>query len=391
MNAPAPTTPTRRWARALLVASGAIAAVAFVVLAPWRQWLPGAEPTPPAGSLYPRIPRIDVHVHVHPGMARQAMAMLGKHHVHVALNASGGAPGMGLEESLQAAQHTHGQLRPYCNLPFGAVEAPGFAERAIALLEHCKAAGAVGLKVGKGLGLGVELADGSLLRPDDARLDPVFEAAARLGLPILIHVGDPQAFFEPPTPANERHEELRAHPSWSFHGLRPNGAPWPRWEELFEQYRARVRRHPDAVFVGAHFGNAPEEPERVAQMLDENPRYVIETGARIPEMGRHPPDRMRKLFIKYQDRILFGTDVQMGPWGLVLGSSGADPDRPERVRPFFFAHWRYFETSDRGFPHPTPIQGAWTIDGIGLAPPVLEKIYWRNAARIYNITVEQHD
>src|SRR5690606_4287301 len=117
---------------------------------------------------------------------------------------------------------------------------------------------------------------------------------------------------------------------------------------------------------GAHFGNAPEEPRRVARMLEAHPNLFVETGARIPEIGRHPPEEMRRFFERYQDRILFGTDLQVTEWGLALGSAGEEPDPPSRVPAFFDAHFRYFEASERGMAHPTPIQGDWTIDGLGL-------------------------
>jgi predicted TIM-barrel fold metal-dependent hydrolase len=381
--------PPRRWLPAALVATGLLA---FVVLAPWRQWfgLEGRPAEAPPATGYPDIPRIDVHVHVDPQLAVGAARMFTRHHVQIALNASGGAPGRGLTDSERAARATEGRIRPYCTMPFGRVGSPDFAAHVNDTLDRCRAQGAVGVKISKALGLGIEDEDGSLLRVDDPRLDVLFDGAAERGLPILIHTGDPQAFFRPPTPDNERYEELSAHPSWSFYGDRRPGEPWPSWESLFAQFEQRVRRHPEATFVGAHFGNAPEEPDRVAAMLDAHPRYVIEIGARIPEIGRHDAERMRKLFIKYQDRILFGTDLQMGTWGLALGSSGAEPDPPRRIPAFFAAHWRYLETRDRGFAHPTPIQGDWTIDGLGLPRAVLEKVYWRNAARVFNVPVEQH-
>ncbi|MFW6050022.1 MAG: amidohydrolase family protein [Myxococcota bacterium] len=372
----------------LATALAALALVALVILAPWRDWLgsPSAPPPQPSRTRYPDIPRIDVHVHVPPDRAEEAVALFERHHVRLALNASGGHPGRGLEASADAAGRTDGRLRPYCNLSFGRVESPGFADYVRNALDECVAQGAVGLKVFKSLGLGVELSDGSLLRVDDPRVDPVFEGAAARDLPILIHAGDPRAFFEPPTPDNERYDELQAHPGWSFHGDRADGRPWPSWEEVFAQYRARVARHPDATFLGAHFGNAPEEPDRVAAMLEAHPSYVVETGARIPEIGRHDPERMRALFMRYQDRILFGTDLQMGSHGLVLGSAGSEPDPPSRIPRFYRAHWRYFETADRGFAHPTPIQGDWTIDGLNLPRKVLEKLYWRNAARVFSLS-----
>ena len=207
-----------------------------------------------------------------------------------------------------------------------------------------------------------------------------------MGLPILIHTGDPKAFFDPPTEENERYEELSAHPSWSFHGPRPDGGAWPSWREILRQFEARVARHPGTTFIGAHFGNAPEDPDFVDGMLDRYDNYYVETGARIPEIGRHDAARMRAFFIKHQDRILFGTDFQAVPGGLILGSAGRTLDRLDRVPVFYGAHWRYFETADENFAHPSPIQGDWTISGINLPHEVLVKIYQSNALSLFGLS-----
>jgi predicted TIM-barrel fold metal-dependent hydrolase len=213
----------------------------------------------------------------------------------------------------------------------------------------------------------------------------VFESAGAFGLPVLLHSGDPKAFFEPNTPRNERHDELRVHPDWSFHGLSPNGRPWPSWRELLRQFEVRVARHPGTTFMGAHFGNAAEEPERVARMLARYPNYVIDTAARVPEFGRHSAARMRRFFVEFQDRILFGSDLGVSRAGLTLGSSGELPGTRAESRVFFERHFAYFETTRRAMAHPTPIQGRWTVDGIGLPRAVLEKLYHRNAARVFAI------
>ena len=122
-------------------------------------------------------------------------------------------------------------------------------------------------------------------------------------------------------------------------------------------------------------------------MLATYPNLYVDLAARVPEIGRHDPAAVRDLFMTHQDRILFATDIAMGITRrgddvLVLGSSGEEPDTPERIGPFFEAHWRFLETNDTDFAHPTPIQGNWTISGIGLPEEVLQKIYYGNAHRL---------
>jgi hypothetical protein len=331
------------------------------------------------------MPKIDVHVHVAPQASETALAVLREQGIRIGLNASGGHPGTELARSEQIAQSSGGRLQPLCNIALNQVQLPDWTAYVTAVLERCKAQGGRGLKLSKYLGLGLRSARGELMAVDDPLLDPMFEEAGRLGLPVLIHSGDPRAFFEPPTPANERYEELSVHPNWSFYGLTRDGLPWPSWHELLDQLERRIARHPKTVFVGAHFGNAAEDPDRVAAMLERYPQYFIDTAARVPEFGRHDPKRMRAFFERYQDRILFGSDLGVGPRGLTLGSGGLEPGTVEGARTFFARHWAYFESNQRKMAHPTPIQGAWTVDGIGLPKPILEKLYWRNAAKVFGI------
>ncbi len=331
---------------------------------------------PEADPDYFSIPKVDVHVHVPGAMTEAAVRLYARHDVVLSLNASGARA--------LAAGYTHPAMPSYCRLDFRRAGDPEWDP--CGSLAACKEAGGIGIKISKGLGLGYLYQD-DLLAVDDPVLDAAFECAGELSLPILIHTGDPRAFFEAPTEDNERFEELSAHPSWSFYGPRPDGGAWPSWRELLRQFEARVARHPNTTFVGAHFGNAPEDPDFVAGMLARYPNYYIETGARIPEVGRHDAARMHDFFVRFQDRILFGTDFQVVPGGLILGSVGRTLDPLSRVPEFYDAHWRYFETREEDFDHPSPIQGNWTIDGIGLPREVLEKVYQRNALRVFGLSL----
>jgi hypothetical protein len=329
--------------------------------------------------------KIDVHLHVHPDAARIALDILAENGIAVGLNASGGEPDLGLETSIELAHRSGGRLLPLCNLTFSRIIEADWPEYVRGTLQRCKQLGAKGLKVSKYLGLGLTDSTGALVPIDDARLDVAFDTAGALGLPVLIHSGDPKAFFQPNTPQNERYDELHVHPGWSFYGEAPNGQAWPRWETLLEQFEARVARHPRTIFVGAHFGNAAEEPDRVARMLSRYPNYYIDTAARVPEFGRHPSELMRRFFVQFQDRALFGSDLGVGPDGLTLGSGGDRPGTRSESHVFFDRHWAYFETKEQRMQHPTPIQGRWTVNGISLPQEVLEKLYSRNAMRVFHI------
>ena len=331
-----------------------------------------------------RLPRIDVHMHIGPDVIPRAVRLMDEWGIDGGINLSGmypGPPRQMLEMQLAAAAKSGGRIGVFANADFRLVRVrPDYGAAMAAMLGESQRLGAIGLKIPKGLGLGYPAADRRHLLPvDDPGLDPLFEKAGELGFPIAIHVGDPKAFWKPANPDNERWDELQAHPEWSFYG-----EPVPSWEQLYDAFERRVARHPKSHFIAVHFGNDPEDPERVAKMLDKYPNFYIDTAARVPEIGRHPVDRMRKFYEKYQDRILFGTDTGVGESqeDMMYGSNGANPPtRADEVR-FFTQTWRYFETLDRQFESPTPIQGRWRIDGVGLPESILRKVYFDNAAKL---------
>jgi predicted TIM-barrel fold metal-dependent hydrolase len=391
----APAAPATSSASALAAGSANAAAAASATVMPTAVPSAGAaraEIAPPkAPARPPRFARIDVHTHIGPEGITRAQQLGDKWGIDGFVNLSGmypGPPRQMLETQLEAAQKTSGRIAVFVSPDFmRALRLHRDYGRYLAdQLVEAKRLGAIGVKISKGLGLGYPTADfKNLLRVDDPGLDPMFAKAGELGLPIAIHTGDPKAFWQKVDKSNERWDELGAHPEWAFAGLHPElKKPWPKWEELYAQFERRVARHPKTTFIGLHFGNAPEEPDRVARMLDKYSNLYIDTAARVPEIGRHDADKMRRFYEKYQDRVLFGTDTGIGEAQdeMMYGSSGDAPPTLRDEERFFTATWRYFETRDKQFEHPTPIQGRWKIDGVGLDEKILRKIYFENAARV---------
>ena len=197
-------------------------------------------------------------------------------------------------------------------------------------------------------------------------------------MPVSIHVADPKAFWDAYAPSNERWEELKDHPRWWF----GDATKYPPRMDLLEALDRVITRHPETTFVAVHFANNAEDLDWVDRALDAHPNMMADLAARIPEIGRHDPAAVRRLFVKHQDRILFATDFQVYD-RMTLGSGGSGPPPTEDdAIDFFRKHWRFLETNDRDFPHMTPIQGSWTISGIGLPADVLRKIYFENARRL---------
>ncbi|MGK0359861.1 MAG: hypothetical protein ACI9U2_002167 [Bradymonadia bacterium] len=326
-----------------------------------------------------RSPIVDVHVHTEPKRFSLAADVLAATGITRFINLSGGSAAGELEDSLAAAAPHDGRILNCANLRWSTIGDPDFVARQVSWLAEAARMGARCLKISKGLGLGVpdfEKAD-ALLAVDDPRLAPIWEAAGRLRLPVFIHTSDPKAFFEPLGPSNERMAELGVHPDWSFHD-----AQYPRRAALLAARDRVLARHRGTTFIGVHFANNSEDVDYVERALDAHPNLYVDVAARLPEIGRHDPAKVRALFIKHQRRILFGTDLGLHR-GIMLGSVGKNrPGLPD-VFLFYADHFRWFETLDRDMAHPTPIQGDWTIDGIGLPEAVLDRIYAKNALELF--------
>ncbi len=252
---------------------------------------------------------------------------------------------------------------------------PGYAAWQAEEISKAKAAGAVGLKILKTLGLYLRDGgpQGKLVRVDDPRFDPMWDACGRLGLPVAIHVGDPEAFFLPIDRFNERYEELNAHPDWSFYGK-----DFPAFKEILDARDRVFARHPQTTFVALHVGHWAENLAAVGQMLDKFRNVNVEIGARIGELGRQPRTAAR-FFDKYQDRVLFGTDA------IPLGT-----ETPQQVfgADLYHIYYRFLETEDEYFdyaPARLPPQGRWRIYGLGLREPILRKVYYENAQRVLGL------
>ena len=346
-----------------------------------------AESTPAEWRTEHRL--IDLHQHLdyQPEILTRAIRVMDFAGVGVGVDLTPGTvtPGPAGEPS-EFAQHKQladtlypGRWVHYMNLDYRNWEQPDFAQQAVRQVEAGHRLGAAGFKEWKRLGLYLRDAHGQLLKIDDPKLDPMWERLGELQLPVSIHVADPKAFWLPYNDQNERWKELGDHRNWWF----GDPAKFPPFKELLASLSRVIGRHPKTTFVCVHFGNNSEELEWVDQELARHPNMSVDLAARIPELGRHDARQVRELFLKYPDRILFATDFQSLESKFILGSSGNEPPPTEAdAEVFFLKEYRWLETTDKNWPHMTPIQGDWTISSIGLPDAVLRKIYFDNARRL---------
>lgn len=329
---------------------------------------------------------IEVHAHLNPFAYDAFFETTRAVGVQRVINLSGGSTPERRAEALAAATAHHGRVLLFHNIDWSGIDDADFGAREARRLAESVGRGFAGLKVSKALGLGVRTADGALVPVDDPRLDPIWAQAGELGVPVAIHTGDPKAFFEPPTPDNERYEELSAAPGWSFYG-----GDFPARAELLAARDRLIARHRNTNFILVHLANNPEDVDYVDELLANNPNAYADIAARVGEFGRHDAARMQRFFTRHADRILFGTDIMLalalGPGGrpdlrLTLGSISRTPLTLEDIAPFYAAHFRYFETAGPPIAHPVPIQGDWQVNPVGLQRATLDRIYFQNAERL---------
>jgi predicted TIM-barrel fold metal-dependent hydrolase len=332
-----------------------------------------------------RFPVVDVHTHVSPRRPGQPPAIpipemvktMDAVNVRTMVNLTGGA-GERLAATIASFDRAYPKRFLTMTEPTWArAGEQGYAAWQADEIAKARSAGAVGVKVLKTLGL--YLRDGGptgkLVRVDDERFDPMWEACGRLNMPVAIHVGDPEAFFLPTDRFNERYEELSAHPDWSFHGK-----DFPSFQAILDARDRVFAKHPKTTFVALHVGHWAENLAAVGEMLTKFPNVHVELGARIGELGRQPRTAAR-FFDAYQDRILFGTDAV--PLGF---------QTPQQVfgEELYRIYYRFLETEDEYFdyaPAKIPPQGRWRIYGLGLPEPILRKVYYENAERVLGVKV----
>jgi predicted TIM-barrel fold metal-dependent hydrolase len=268
-----------------------------------------------------------------------------------------------LQANLDRYDRAHpGRFVTFCQLDWGVTSEAGFGERLAAQLERCVREGARGLKVWKQLGLRIRDERGTILMPDDPRLDAVWETAASLAVPVTIHVADPVAFFEPLDETNERLEELLANPDWHF----GDRSRFPPFERVIDSFEVLVANHPATTFIGAHVACFAEDLAWVSRMLGTYPNLFADIAARLPELGRQPR-AARRLFLEHPERILFGLDL-------------FPPTREN-----YEIHFRFLETDDEHFAYSAddpPPEGRWAISGLDLPDDVLRRISGENARRL---------
>ena len=269
-----------------------------------------------------------------------------------------GFRGLYLKKTLENVQeNAPSRFGIFVNLDFDAIDEPDFKKATLSLLEEAVQNGVMGLKVYKSLGLTSRDANGNRIPVNDPRLDPIWNKCGELGIPVLIHSGEPASFWKDKDKYNERWLELRQKP-------RRYRAPElnPSFEEVMAEQHDIFKKHPNTTFINAHLGWMGNDLDRLGNHLDTYPNVVTEIGAVLAELGRQPK-RAKQFFASYQDRILFGKDAY-------------------KVSEYY-TYFRVLETDDEYFDYYRKRHAHWKMYGLALPDSILKKLYYKNALKLF--------
>ena len=310
-----------------------------------------------------KFPFVDIHNHqwrLGEGDLSKLVGEMDSLNMQVLVNLSGrgGAALKQMTDNI-SKQERQDRFVVFTNINLQSIDEPDWSTETVKQIEFDVANGAKGLKIYKSQGMTNKDREGNRIPINDPRIDPVWAKCGELGIPVLIHSADPRPFWQPHDSLNERWLELKLRPG------RKRGADNPAsWEQIISEQHDIFQKHPGTSFINAHFGWYANNLGYLSQLMDSIPNMYVEFGAVIAELGRQPRNAA-KFFEAYQDRILFGKDAY----------------NPEE----YYTYFRVLETEDEYFPYYKRYHAFWKMYGLGLPDEILQKIYYKNAAKLLNL------
>ena len=243
-------------------------------------------------------------------------------------------------------------------------EEAGFSRRVIHQLDKDFLDGAIAVKIYKTLGMEIKTKSGKYLLPDDPVFDPIYKDIAAHRRTVMAHLAEPTSCWEPANPASPDYDYYKQHPE-EYAFLHPE---WPSKSTILAARDHMLEKNPTLRVVGAHLGSMELSVDEIARRFERYPNFTVDTAARVPYFMLQPRDKVRAFLIKYQDRVLYGTDLELMP-------QDKTPERLKEWTSTYERDWKYFATNQ------TIEYRGQNIEGLQLPEPVLRKFFHDNAVR----------
>ena len=269
-----------------------------------------------------------------------------------------------VDDALALMRLSHGHIALCTTFDPYKFDSPSFTADAIRQLDQNFAEGAVAVKIWKNMGMEIRDRSGKYIMAGDPKFEPIYQDIARHGKTLLAHQAEPDVAWGPPDPAD---------PSWSYYQENPqwyvgDKAGFPSKQMILAARDLVLEKNPKLRVVGVHLGSMEKSLDNMAKHLDRYPNFAIDTAARMEYLMLMPREEVRNFLIKYQDRILYGTDLDML-------ATASIPEALKDWQSTYARDWEFLATGET-----VKVDGK-QVRGLNLPQPVLLKIYRNNAKR----------
>lgn len=325
---------------------------------------------------FARVEKVDAHVHVY-GPAKLLMAEAVRDRFHL-LTIDVDSPEHGrvpwqIRDSASLRQRYPGRVAFAGTFSAAGFTQPGWSREAVHQIEAALAQGAVGVKIWKNFGMVVRDSNGRYVMPDDPRLEPIYSTLQREHIVLLGHLAEPLDCWLPYSKMTVKGDAdyYRQHPQYYMY-LHPK---MPQHDEILAARDRMLAAHPQLRFDAVHLASLEWDVDRIAAFLERFPEANVDMAARISHLeyqAETHPDKVRAFFIRYQDRILYGTDDEYGP-------SDEDRRAVAEIAADWRRDWRFLVTDEEM--HSPDLDRAF--HGVHLPRSVVDKIYRENAVVLF--------
>ena len=269
-----------------------------------------------------------------------------------------------IDDALTLVRSSHGHIALCTTFDPYKFDSASFSSDAIKQIDRDFAQGAVAVKIWKNIGMEIKDSSGQFIMADDPKFEPIYKDIASHGKTLMTHQAEPDVAWGPPDVSDPSWTYYRENPQWYV----ANRSGFPSKQRILEARDHVLANNPKLRMVGVHLGSMERDLDNIARHLDKYPNLAIDTAARMEYLMLTPPEKVRAFLMKYQDQVLYGTDLDLPP----------DANLPETLKEWqstYARDWKFLATAET-----LSVEGK-PIHGLNLPQPVLQKMFRGNAIR----------